>query len=137
MKESALKKLQRQGKIRSYNTSKTPSEKRTGTARKSKALTILEANLEQWCQEKDFELRKEYQFHPVRKFRLDYAIVNLKLAIEFEGGIFLKKSGHNTAIHYTKDCDKYNLLLTMGWKVLRYTALNYKNVIDDLNELVQ
>jgi hypothetical protein len=29
---------------------------------------------------------KEYQFHPDRKWRIDYFIPDLKLAIEVEGG---------------------------------------------------
>lgn len=59
----------------------------------------------------------------------------MKIAIEFEGGIFLKKSGHNTAIHYTKDADKYNLSTIEGWKVLRFTALNYKTAGETLEKL--
>lgn len=77
---------------------------------------------------------KEHRFHDVRRFKFDYAIVDSKIAIEYEG-LFSKKSGHTTISGYTKDCDKYNLALVNGWKVLRYTALNYKNLLDDIKFL--
>lgn len=80
----------------------------------------------------------ELQFHKVRKFRFDVAIHFLKVAIEYEG-LNSEKSGHTTLTGYTLDCTKYNLAQLDGWKVLRYTAMNYKDfakdfkVIDQLN----
>lgn len=73
----------------------------------------------------------EYRFHPVRKFRFDIALVEHKCALEFEG-IVSEKSRHTTITGYTMDTYKYNLAQIEGWKVLRYTALNYKNVVNDL-----
>jgi hypothetical protein len=77
----------------------------------------------------------ELVFHPARKFRFDWAIPDLKVAIEYEG-LFSEKSGHTTVKGYTKDCIKYNLAALLGWKVLRYTALNYKELEQDLMKLV-
>jgi very-short-patch-repair endonuclease len=79
---------------------------------------------------------EELQFHDVRKFRFDWAIPSMKIAIEYEG-IFSKKSGHTTVGGYTKDCDKYNLATLEGWKVLRYTAKNYKQISNDLKYLLK
>lgn len=73
----------------------------------------------------------ELQFHHKRKFRFDWAIPEWKIAIEYEG-IFSKKSGHTTVSGYTKDCEKYNLATLEGWKILRYTAKNYKELGNDL-----
>ena len=81
------------------------------------------------------EYVEELQFHHTRKFRFDWAIPSLKIAIEYEG-LFSKKSGHTTVTGYTKDCDKYNLALLNGWKVLRYTAKNYENLSQDLKNLL-
>ncbi len=67
----------------------------------------------------------EYQFHDVRKFRFDIAIPDKMIAIEYEG-LNSEKSGHTTVTGYTKDTDKYNLATSLGWRILRYTALNYK-----------
>jgi len=77
----------------------------------------------------------EHRFHDVRRFRFDWAVVSLKIAIEYEG-IFSKKSRHTTVSGYSKDIEKYNLALTHGWKVLRYTAKNYMNLKNDLDKLL-
>lgn len=73
----------------------------------------------------------EHQFDDKRRFRFDWAIPELKIAIEYEG-IFSEKSGHTTVNGYTKDVKKYNLATIQGWKVLRYTALNYSDLAQDL-----
>lgn len=80
----------------------------------------------------------EYVFSAARKFRFDVAVPQMMLAIEYEG-IFTKdqsKNGHTGVKHYIKDCTKYNLAVVEGWKVLRYTAKNYKNFLNDLQQLL-
>lgn len=64
---------------------------------------------------------KEYKFHPVRKWRFDYACPELKIAIEYEG-LFSAKSRHTTVTGFTGDCEKYNAAQIEGWIVLRFTA---------------
>ena len=73
----------------------------------------------------------QFKFLENRKFRFDYAIPNLKIAIEYEG-IIGGKCRHTTITGYTKDTEKYNLAVVNGWRVLRYTALNYSNLSNDL-----
>lgn len=73
----------------------------------------------------------EHRFHDKRMFRFDIAIPKHKLAIEYEG-IVSAKSRHTSLTGFTRDCDKYNLAQAMGWRVLRYTTLNYKKFPDDL-----
>lgn len=82
------------------------------------------------------EYVEELVFDDVRKFRFDWAITSLKIAIEYEG-IFSNKSRHTTISGYTEDCEKYNLAIANGWRVLRYTAINYTNLQKDLNCLVK
>lgn len=86
---------------------------------------------------------EELKFDIVRKFKFDFAIVvseagknPLKIAIEYEG-LMSEKSGHTTITGYTSNCEKYNLACVLGWKVLRYTALNYKDLERDLNKLLK
>jgi hypothetical protein len=64
----------------------------------------------------------EYQFHPKRRWRFDWAFPDKKVAIECEG-ITSFKSGHLTLGGYTYNCEKYNWGAIMGWKVIRVTAL--------------
>ena len=77
----------------------------------------------------------ELKFDELRKFRFDYAIPSLKIAIEFEG-IMSAKSRHTTVTGYTNDCVKYNLATCSGWRVLRYTAKNYLNLEKDLIKML-
>lgn len=62
----------------------------------------------------------EYRFHPVRKFKFDYAFINDKLAVECEGGIYTKQA-HGSITGILRDMEKYNLAASMGWRVLRFT----------------
>ena len=79
---------------------------------------------------------EELQFHKDRKFRFDWAIPSRYIAIEYEG-IISKKSRHTTINGFTMDCEKYNLAQISGWKVLRYTAMNYKNLEKDLKKILK
>lgn len=90
------------------------------------------------------DYQKEFRFDEVRMFKFDFAIPHLKIAIEYEGLVFNSnkatstgKSGHTTVTGYTSNCGKYNLAIIKGWRVLRYTALNYKESFNDLEFLLK
>ena len=68
----------------------------------------------------------EYRFHPDRKWRIDFALPQFKLAIEYEG-IFSTKSRHTSTSGYLGDIEKYNELALMGWTLLRFTAKHVQN----------
>lgn len=61
----------------------------------------------------------EYRFHPIRKWRFDYACPQFKIAIEQEGGIWTK-GRHLTGKGFLADMEKYNEATVMGWHLLRY-----------------
>lgn len=77
----------------------------------------------------------EYKFSDQRKFRFDFAIPEQKIGIEYEG-LMSKKSRHTTSTGYSKDCEKYNLAQIEGWRVLRYTALNYSQLEKDIKKIL-
>lgn len=83
---------------------------------------------------KPFE--KEVIFHPERKWRFDFAIPSMMIAIEFEG-IMSEKSRHTTVTGFSGDCTKYNEAAKLGWTVLRYTVLTYKNLSSDLHDILK
>ena len=68
----------------------------------------------------NLKVEKEYRFHPVRKWRADYAIESIRVLIEVEGGIWTQ-GRHTRGKGYLGDMEKYNAATVMGWKVLRYT----------------
>lgn len=78
----------------------------------------------------------EYKFLKNRKFKFDLALPERKIAAEYEG-LFSAKSRHTTVTGYSKDTEKYNLAVINGWKVLRYTQLNYKNFYDDIIKILK
>jgi hypothetical protein len=62
----------------------------------------------------------EYEFHPTRKFRFDYALPEHKIAIEVEGGIWREGGGaHSHPSNILRDLEKYNEAACLGWRVLR------------------
>lgn len=60
------------------------------------------------------------EFRPIegRKFRIDIAFVEEKIAIEVDGWAYHGK--HKSA--HAKDRQRQNLLVANGWRVLRFTA---------------
>jgi len=80
------------------------------------------------------EYVKEYKGIPNRKFRFDYFVPSLNLAIEYEG-VYSKKSRHTTVSGYSKDATKYNLAIIHGYRLLRYTASNVGEIYNDLIKL--
>lgn len=63
---------------------------------------------------------KEHVFHPVRKWRFDYALPEHMIAVEVEGGVWT--SGRHTRPQgFINDMEKYNAATVMGWRVLRVT----------------
>jgi hypothetical protein len=71
--------------------------------------------------ETGIELEPEYIFARPRKWPFDFAHVPSKVAVELEGGTFMKKGRHTTGVGFAKDCEKYNTAASMGWALFRLT----------------
>ena len=67
------------------------------------------------------EVVKEHIFHWTRKWRFDYAMPALKIAIEIDGGVW-DYGRHNRPQGYINDMAKINTATSMGWLVLRFTT---------------
>lgn len=67
------------------------------------------------------EVIKELPFHSTRKWRFDYAIPSVKVAIEIDGGVW-EYGRHNRPEGYIDDMEKLNTAASMGWLVLRFTT---------------
>lgn len=94
--------------------------------------------------------KKEHQFMTDRKFAFDIAWVDVRLAVEIEGGIYGKPSkrcpvckrasvgGHSSVSGILRDIEKGNLAIIAGWTVLRatpqqLTTLEFINVTVSLH----
>ena len=69
------------------------------------------------------ECVKEFQFHPQRKWRFDYAIPEHKIALEVEGGVWTY-GRHTRPQGFLGDIEKYNMATLMGWRIFRTTPEN-------------
>lgn len=77
--------------------------------------------LEHFIKQSGINFVREYRFHPVRKWRFDFAFPDHMIAVEIEGGTWVR-GAHVRGKHYRSDCEKYNTAACMGWTVLRYTS---------------
>ena len=54
-------------------------------------------------------------------WRFDFALLEPRIAIEVEGGVFTG-GRHTRGAGYSEDCKKYNMATLYGWRVLRFTT---------------
>ncbi len=74
---------------------------------------------------------QEYVFHPSRKWRFDYAIPDLKIAVEYQGhgkmaGGSGHSGGHASVSGLANDAEKFNEAHRLGWRVLLFTSLHFR-----------
>jgi len=63
----------------------------------------------------------EFHFSPDRAYRFDYCIPEHKIAIEIDGGIWMKgNSGHSSGTGIKRDQEKASLAASLGWRLLRF-----------------
>jgi very-short-patch-repair endonuclease len=64
------------------------------------------------------DLRLEYRFHPTRKWRFDMALLDAMLAVEIDGGGWVR-GAHHRAAGRENDNAKDAAAMALGWRVLR------------------
>lgn len=138
--EKYLSAQNKKGMIRGYQVQDRKkgysADKQKIPREKPKAIIWLDWNLTYWANEHALTLRKEFKFAPGREFKSDYAIEAIRCLIEYEGGIFMQRGGHNSPAGIQRDIEKYSLAEKLGWKVIRIHALNYTTVLKTLNEMI-
>ena len=59
----------------------------------------------------------EYEFaKPARNWRFDFALLEYKIAVECQGGIY-SGGAHNRGAYMTKEYEKLNYATALGWRV--------------------
>lgn len=71
-------------------------------------------------------LETEFSAVPGRRFRWDFAYPKQKLLIEVQGGIW-SKGGHSTGKGITRDAEKSNMAVLLGYRCLAVTADHIKS----------
>jgi very-short-patch-repair endonuclease len=66
------------------------------------------------------DAEREYRFHPVRRWRFDFAWPEQKVAVELQGGIWTN-GRHSRGAGYVEDCRKSNEAQALGWTLFHLT----------------
>lgn len=80
---------------------------------------------------------------PERQFRFDFAFPARRVAVELEGGIFLRNrnKGHASPKELLASMEKNNAAMLQGWRVLRYSTIDLKKrpvqVVEEVVELLR
>lgn len=85
------------------------------------------------CRVEGLNPRREFKFHPERKWRFDFAFPDRMLAIEIEG-----RGRHQSFKGFAADIEKYNAAAKLGWRIMRYTPqmVMRGDAIADVMEIV-
>lgn len=80
----------------------------------------------------------EFRFHPVRRWRADYAILSHKILIEVEGAVWVQ-GRHTRGSGFVKDMEKYNTATSLGYSILRTTPskLLSSETLDFIKETIK
>lgn len=82
----------------------------------------------------------EHKFHETRRWRFDYAILEYKIAIEKDGGVWMKGGGaHSRPQNILRDMEKLTQASVLGWTVIRRTPnqINSSETIDLIRQSIK
>lgn len=84
-------------------------------------------------------LRERLKAAGLQDWRADFALPELKLLIEVEGGAWLSKSRHTTGAGFSADLAKYDSAMRLGFNVYRVSPEMVKQgrAIDTIKQLVE
>lgn len=82
----------------------------------------MDEKLLQWIEELRLPFpQKEYQPGITRKFRFDYAWLDVKIAVELNGATWTK-GAHSTGRGIQRDYVKLNYCQILGWLVIQFDS---------------
>lgn len=76
----------------------------------------------------------EYRFAPPRKWAFDFAFPRKLVALEIEGGVWVR-GRHTRGSGYIADMEKYSNAAVLGWCVIRTTPADLFN--DETLDLIR
>lgn len=85
------------------------------------------AEVAAWCGVRGFPApTTEHIFARPRRWRFDLAWVDLKVAVEFQGGLY-NRGRHVRPAGFAADCEKFSEAAIRGWKLLLATYPQVKD----------
>ena len=109
-----------------YGSSRKNVAKSNRKRRSTKIESVGESELIIQLKALKIEFEREFKFHPKRKWRADFHLVEKMILVEVEGGIW-SGGRHTTGKGYLGDMEKYNAATVMGYQVLRFSTEQVKS----------
>ncbi len=78
----------------------------------------------------------QYQFHPKRKWRFDFAIPSLKIAIEINGGVW-SNGRHSRGSGLVKEYEKMRAAAALHWYVFTYDPKSIYLITEDISMFLE
>ena len=109
-----------------YGSSRKTAVKSNRKSRDSKVESICESLLATQLKALRIAFEQEFKFHPKRKWRADFHLVEKMILVEVEGGIW-SGGRHTRGKGYLGDMEKYNAATVMGYRVIRFSTEQVKS----------
>lgn len=111
--------------------------KRRVNIKKERVPSEGESTLVQHLQAYRIEYEQEFQFNKDRRWRADFHILDTRILIEVEGGIW-SGGRHTRGKGYIADMEKYNSATALGYSVYRYSTEQVKSglAIEEIRRLL-
>ena len=111
---------------RLYGSSRKNVAKSNRKRRSTKIESVGESELIIQLKALKIEFEREFKFHPKRKWRADFHLVEKMILVEVEGGIW-SGGRHTRGKGYLGDMEKYNAATVMGYRVIRFSTEQVKS----------
>lgn len=114
-----------------------PKKGRKRPTVKSARESVGESELAMQLRAVKIPFEQEFRFHPKRKWRADFHLIDKKILIEVEGGIW-SDGRHTRGKGYIGDMEKYNSATMMGYQVIRFSTEQVKSgsAIEQIEKMV-
>ena len=109
-----------------YGGGRKTAAKSKRQPRGAKVESIGEALLATQLKALKITFEQEFKFHPKRKWRADFHLVEKRILVEVEGGIW-SGGRHTRGKGYIGDMEKYNTAVMMGYQVIRFSTEQVKS----------
>ena len=109
-----------------YGNSRKNVTKSNRKRRSTKIESVGESELVIQLKALKIEFEQEFKFHPKRKWRADFHLVEKMILVEVEGGIW-SGGRHTRGKGYLGDMEKYNAATMMGYRVIRFSTEQVKS----------
>ena len=109
-----------------YGNSRKNVTKSNRKRRSTKIESVGESELVIQLKALKIEFEREFKFHPKRKWRADFHLVEKMILVEVEGGIW-SGGRHTRGKGYLGDMEKYNAATVMGYRVIRFSTEQVKS----------